>query len=112
MMCLLKRSIFLRPNKNVHVFRVTQPYLNLPVKPRIFSGFSGKNIILCILKGGMPFKMHKISFFPKKNNLKKICVPTQPKFFRPVTLNTFFAGGGGGVYKTVLLSTQNILIEK
>ena len=24
------------------------------------------------------FKMHKIIFFPEKNNLKKICVPTLP----------------------------------
>ena len=37
-------------------------YLNLLVKPRIFFRFSGKNIILCILKGKMPFKMHKIIF--------------------------------------------------
>ena len=28
-----------RTNKNTHVFRMTQPYLNLLVKPRIFSGF-------------------------------------------------------------------------
>ena len=27
-------------------------------------------------------------FFRKKNNLKKICVPTLPKIFRPVTRNT------------------------
>ena len=31
--------------------------------------FLEKNIILCILKGEMPFKMHKIIFFPE--NLKK-----------------------------------------
>ena len=31
----------LRPNKKIPVFRVTGPYLNL-MKPRIFSGFSGK----------------------------------------------------------------------
>ena len=32
--------------------------------------FSGKkNVILCILKGISPFKMHKILFFPE--NLKK-----------------------------------------
>ena len=50
---------------------------------------AGKNIILCILKGKMPFKMHKIMFFPEKK-LKKICVPiaTLPKIFRPVTRNT------------------------
>ena len=31
-----------------------------------FIFFSGKNIILCILKDEMPFKMHKIIFFPRK----------------------------------------------
>ena len=50
----------------------------------LFSGFLEKNIILCILKGEMPFKMHKLLFFPEKY----LCVPTLPKFFRPVTLNT------------------------
>ena len=50
-----------------------------------FSGFLEKNTILCILKGEMPFKMHKIIIiFPEK----KICVPTLPKIFRPVTRNT------------------------
>ena len=33
---------------------------------------TGKNIILCILKGISPFKMHRITFFPE--NLKKIWV--------------------------------------
>ena len=41
-------SVFaLRPNKKT-VFSVTQPYINLLVKPRIFSGFPDKNMILCI----------------------------------------------------------------
>ena len=40
-----------RPNKKLPVFRVTQPYLNLRVKLRNFFRFSGKYIILCILKG-------------------------------------------------------------
>ena len=31
--------------------------------------WGGKNIILCILKGKTPFKMHKIIFFPE--NFKK-----------------------------------------
>ena len=48
------------------VFRVTGPYLNLLMKSRIFYRFSGKNIILCFLKGKMPFKMHKIIFFSRK----------------------------------------------
>ena len=56
-----------RPNKKKTVFRVTQPILNLLVKPRIFFMFSGKNITLCILKCKMPFKMHKnVFFFVKK----------------------------------------------
>ena len=58
---LLLKPHVLRPNKkNTPVFRVTGPYLNFR--------FSGKNIILCILKGEMPFKMHKIIFFYRKNN--------------------------------------------
>ena len=32
-----------------------------------FNFFSRENIILCILKGNTPFKMHKIIFFLKKN---------------------------------------------
>ena len=63
----------IRPDKTIPVFRVTQPYLNLQVKPRIFFRFFGKNIILCILKGEMPFKMHKIIFFSRKN--KYVCLP-------------------------------------
>ena len=50
------------------LFRVTRPYHNLRVKPRIISGFQEETIIVCILKGEMPFKMHKILFFPEKNN--------------------------------------------
>ena len=49
--------------KNISVFRVTLPYLNLLVKPRVFSCFLEKYIILCILKGKMPIKMHKIIYF-------------------------------------------------
>ena len=37
----------------------------------IISYFFWKNIILCILKGILPFKMHKITFFFSEN-LKKI----------------------------------------
>ena len=65
------QSHTLMPNKKIPLFRVTQPYLNLLVKFRIFFRFSGKNMILCILKDGMPFKMHKIIFFPDKN----VCLP-------------------------------------
>ena len=51
-------------------FRETRYYLNLLVKPKIIFRFSGKNSILCILKG--IFKMHKIVFFPEKKIIKKI----------------------------------------
>ena len=51
-----------RQNKKISVFRVDQLYLNI-----LFSDFLEKNIILCILKGEMPFKMHKIIYFPDKN---------------------------------------------
>ena len=44
---------------------------------------SGKNIILCILKGEVSFKIHTIIF-----SSKKIRVPTLAKFFRSVTRNT------------------------
>ena len=63
-----------------------RPYLNLLVKPRIVFRFSGKNIILCILKGEMPFKIHKIIFFSRK----KKCAPSLPKIFRLMTWNTYF----------------------
>ena len=65
----------IRPNKKIPVFRVTQPYLNLLVKPKSFFRFSGKNIILRILNGKMPFKMH--FFFPEtKDNIKMCAYPT------------------------------------
>ena len=54
-----KASVVIRPNKKIPVFRVTGPYLNLLVKPRIFSCFLEKKNIL-------PFKMHNIIFFQKK----------------------------------------------
>ena len=41
-------SKFVRPNKKIDVFRVTQPYLNLLLKPSIFQVFWKKNTILCI----------------------------------------------------------------
>ena len=51
-------SIKQRPNKKkIPVLRVTGPFLNLLLKPRIFSGFLEKiNTILCILKGEYAFQ--------------------------------------------------------
>ena len=76
-------GVFDMAKLKIPVFRVTQPYLHLLVKPRIFFSFPGKNIILCILKGEMPFKMHKI--IPEKIIEKN--VPTLPKICRRATRN-------------------------
>ena len=51
-------------NKKIPLFRAARPYL-------IFFQVSWKYIIWCILKGKMPFKMHKIIFFQKKKKLIK-----------------------------------------
>ena len=59
-----------RPNKKIPVFKVTRLYLNLLVKIYdFFSSFLEKYIILCILKGEMTFKMHKIIYF------FQVCLP-------------------------------------
>ena len=51
------------------------------VKPRIFLGHNNNNF-LNILKGEIPFKMHRIIYiFPEK----EICVPTLPKISDPNT---------------------------
>ena len=84
------------------MFRVTQPYLSLLVKPRAFSRFSGKNIILCISKGKMPFKMHKIIyFFPEK---KYVCLPYL-KFSDPLpeTYLFFYFALSGGLIEEMFL---------
>ena len=81
------------------MFRVTRPYLIILMKPRFFSVFWGENIILCILKGILPFKMHKKNFFFTFQNAwnyifsRKKIVSTLPKIFRPDTWNTLFLFG-------------------
>ena len=45
------------------------------VKPRFF-WFSGKNIILCIFKGEMAFKMYRITFFSKISKKNMCAYPT------------------------------------
>ena len=72
-------SWLLRPYKKIPVFRVARPYL---VKHQFFFRFSGKNIILCILKGKCLSKCIKLYFFFSR---KKNILPTLPKLFRPVT---------------------------
>ena len=52
--------------KKISVFRVTG------LKIFFLNFFLEKNIILCILKGILPFKMHKIKYFLE--NLKKLKV--------------------------------------
>ena len=64
----LKTFSCIRLNKKVKVFRV----MGLKSLGRVgthIKTFLGKYIILCILKGILPLKMHKITFFPE--NLKK-----------------------------------------
>ena len=79
-------SVFLRLGQiRKTVFRVTPPYLNLMVKPGVFFRFSGKNIILCILKGEMNY-----IFFQKKIVFKKMCVPTLPKVSDLLPEKSFF----------------------
>ena len=62
-----------RPNKkNIPVFRVTQPYLNLLVKPRFFFQVSKKNIIFYIFT--CLSKCIKIIFISRKKiKIKNIC---------------------------------------
>ena len=55
------------------------------IKMHKITFFSENNIILCILKGQMPFKMHKITFFPEK----KLCAFLL-HIFIPVTRNILF----------------------
>ena len=77
-------------NKKIPVFRVTRPYLNLLVKPRIFFKFSGKKNIF-VMHFERQIRLSKcIKLYLSPPPPKKICVPTLPKIFRPTTLNTFF----------------------
>ena len=70
----------IRPNKKVPVFRATRLYPNFFRETLdLLSGFLGKNIILCVLKGSKgsrPFKMHKIyrGFFSRKKRRKIVCL--------------------------------------
>ena len=60
------------------MFRVTHPYLNLPVKSRFLSCFLEK-LIQCVLKYILP---------------RFYCVHTQPNIFRPGTPNTLIFSFG------------------
>ena len=63
----------MRPNKNNKCVS-GHGSENFRVGTKFFFNYfflSGKNTILCILKGILPFKMHKIIFFPE-NLTKKI----------------------------------------
>ena len=59
--------LLLRLNTKVIVFQVTGLKILGRVGTHIFLiiFFLDKTIILCILKGSLPFKMHKIIFFPE-----------------------------------------------
>ena len=63
----------IRPNKKNKFVSVTGLKILGRVGTNIFLiiFFSGKNIILCILKGEMPLKMHKIIFCPVRGFTNK-----------------------------------------
>ena len=82
----IKMSFFSLCQINNCVFRITQPYLNLLVKPRFFFKFSRKNNAYAFWKAKCLSKCIKLYFFLEK---KIICVPTLPKNFRPVTAYFF-----------------------
>ena len=69
-MFILFQNFQLRPNKKINMFRITGLKILGRVGTHIYFFnyfFSGKkNIILGILKGNLPFKMHKIIFFQIK----------------------------------------------
>ena len=53
--------------QKIPAFRVTRSHMNILVKPMGFFYFFRGKIVLRILKGISPFKMHKIIFFQEKN---------------------------------------------
>ena len=55
-------------DKKLSVFRVTQAYLNLLVKPRLFSKFSRKYIFFCIFKG--IFNVYDLMHFERQHAFK------------------------------------------
>ena len=63
------KRVLIRPNKKISVFRVTGLKILGRVGTHIFFKFFfwNKNTILSILKGEMPFKMHKIIFFSRRS---------------------------------------------
>ena len=80
--------------QKIPVTTVAQPCVNLLVKPRIFSGFQEKYINVCILKGEMPLKMHRIFIFFRKKIIKKnMCLPNL-KFSDPFTKTHLFFSFG------------------
>ena len=96
-------SLFPRPNKKIPVFRVTRPYLKdllVNLKPRIFSSFLEKNTILCIKY-----------FFSRNIILKKMCSPTLPKIFIPVTRNTLIFFGPNGMIAKLERMLERMLVR-
>ena len=61
----------IRPNKKIIDFQVAGlKSLGRVGTQIVFKSFySGKNIILCIFNGILPFKMHKIIFFRKPEKI-------------------------------------------
>ena len=61
-----------RPNENIYMFRVTRPYLNSLVKPRIVFRISEKKYnFMHFKRRNAFFKMHKIYFLDRKTRYPK-----------------------------------------
>ena len=73
--------------KKIPLFRASRFYLNLLMKLFFFSGFLGKKYNFMHFERQNAFQNSKNYFYFSE---KKICVPTLPKNFRPVTRNTHF----------------------
>ena len=74
-----------KAKQKIPVFKETRPYLNL----LNFDFFFKKNKILCILKGKMLFKMHKIILLFQIKKIKYVCLPYL-KFPDPLPKHTYY----------------------
>ena len=82
----VSHMFYISPDKKIPVFRVSQPYLNLLVKPRIFSGFLAKIYYF------MRFERRRNFFFPEEKIIKKkyVCLPYTYNFQTRYLKHTYF----------------------
>ena len=73
----------IRPNKKIPVLRVTRPYLNLLVKPRIFSGFLENIKIYAFCKAKCLSKCIKLFFLSRKKSGRVLELRPRGRGFEP-----------------------------